>query len=130
MSRRFFEKRVLKILKTLGQANKILSITFVTDRFMARLNKRYLKKKGPTNVLSFPMNSHSCLLGDVLISLDTAKRQAKQKKVGLHDLCLFLAIHGILHLLGYDHQKTKDWILMRKKEIQLSKMLGYEKASL
>lgn len=59
------------------------------------------------------------LLGDVVISLDTAARQAKEKKWPVRSEILFLMIHGILHLLGYDHVKKRDWVRMKKREEKL-----------
>lgn len=56
------------------------------------------------------------LLGDVVISLDTAARQAKEKKWPVKSEVLFLIIHGILHLIGYDHIKHRERVRMRKKE--------------
>lgn len=61
----------------------------------------------------------SDLLGDIVISLDTARRQAIDAGRPLREEILFLIIHGILHLLGYDHVRRKDWVRMRKKEEEL-----------
>lgn len=112
------EKSIRKILLRLGRPDAILGITFVTDRKIAGLNRRYLKRKGPTDVLSFPMETEK-LLGDIVISIDTAKKEARAEKKTLRLQCLVLAIHGLLHLLGYDHQKHKDWLCMKKKEGEL-----------
>lgn len=89
---------------------------------MAHLNRLYLKKKGPTDVLSFPMEEPP-FLGDVVIALDVAKKQADQKKNSLRDQCLFLIIHGLLHLLGYDHIRLKDYKVMKNKEKKLWKVI-------
>lgn len=123
ISRLFLEKRIKKILRHLNRPKAVLGITFVTDRFIARLNQSYLKKKGSTDVLSFPMDSGN-LLGDVVVSVDTAKKAARRKGKSLRDEYLFLIIHGILHLLGYDHVKHKDWVRMRKKEEELWKLVA------
>lgn len=79
----------------------------MTDAAISRLNQEYRSKMGPTDVLSFPMEEKN-LLGDVVISLDAARRQARSKKWSLADEVLFLSIHGILHLLGYDHMRKKE----------------------
>lgn len=90
----------------------------MTNKKIAHLNYLYLKKKGPTDVLSFPIY-HSLLLGDIVVATDIAKKQARQKKISLRAQCLFLIIHGLLHLLGYDHLRLKDYKVMKKKEKKL-----------
>jgi probable rRNA maturation factor len=88
-----------------------LSLSLVTDRAIRRLNRTWRKKDKPTDVLSFPAGDlpkgvpGPKPLGDVVISIDTAKRQAKEHGRTLSDeLALYLA-HGLLHLLGYDHER-------------------------
>ncbi len=109
------QKKTEKILKFLGQQHQTLGITFVTDATIAKLNSKYRGKKGPTDVLSFSFSSPQ-ILGDLVISSDTVKRQAKELKISHRQRNLVLIIHGILHLLGYDHVKEKDWIVMSRKE--------------
>jgi probable rRNA maturation factor len=85
--------------------DKELSILLTDDTRMARLNRKYLKRKGSTNVLAFPMSDgpESSLLGDVVISVETAMRESEAVGESLEDTIDRLLIHGILHLLGYDH---------------------------
>jgi probable rRNA maturation factor len=96
----------------LGCPDKELSILFTDDIRIAHLNNRYLGRKGPTNVLAFPMeegptsNFESPMLGDVVISVSTALREAKEHGEALEHTIDRLLIHGLLHLLGYDHQKS------------------------
>lgn len=92
-----------------------MGVTFVSDRIISRYNQRYLHRKGATDVLSFPMNDRR-LLGDVMISLDTASRQARAAKKTVREQSLFLIIHGILHLIGYDHITRAEKQVMQKKE--------------
>lgn len=115
ISRRYFEKRVKRILRRLEKPRVILGITFVTDREIRRLNRLYRGKDRATDVLSFG-GAREQLLGDIVISLDTASRQAKERGWPVRSEILFLIIHGILHLLGYDHVRHKDWVRMKKKE--------------
>ena len=83
------------------------------DEFIAGLNEEYRGKKGPTNVLAFAMgegehgglNSH--LLGDVVVSLPFALSEAEQNGLDPHEHFMRLIIHGILHLVGYDHLKDE-----------------------
>jgi len=94
--------------------DKELSILFTDDHHMAQLNLRYLGRSGPTNVLAFPMADSEALssqlpsvdtglLGDVVISVDTAQREAEECGESLTQTVDRLLIHGILHLLGHDH---------------------------
>ncbi len=98
------------LLRVLNQGRAELSIALVGDREMLPLNSKYRKKKRTTDVLSFfvedqPM-SGAKILGDVVISVEQARRQAKQRGKTLKSEMATLLIHGILHLLGYDHEKS------------------------
>ncbi len=81
------------------------SLTLTTDAAIHALNKQFRKKDRPTDVLAFAQreaaSAHADLLGDIVISVDTARRQAKR---GLAAELLHLASHGLCHLLGYDHR--------------------------
>ncbi len=102
-----------RILNRLGYQGYELTVVLVDDREITRLNRRYFRRNRPTNVISFPMmdgtplSIQAKMLGDVIISADTAKRDAEEvgKKAG--EEILFLLIHGILHLAGYDHEGAK-----------------------
>ncbi|MBI5682672.1 MAG: rRNA maturation RNase YbeY [Deltaproteobacteria bacterium] len=110
---------IAKILKNLDcPDNAEISILFTDNDFIRELNKRYLKKDRPTDVLSFPMDSvrgkngsrftvHGSryLLGDIVISVEKAKEQAKSMNVPMDMEIKRLLIHGILHLFGYEHEK-------------------------
>jgi pyridoxine 5-phosphate synthase len=86
---------------------------------MAGYNQTYRHKEGPTNVLSFPAEVAD-ELGDILISVDTAWREAIEKNITLHQHVTWLIIHGLLHLLGYDHELSEEQAeLMQDKEAQL-----------
>ena len=91
-----------------------LSILLVDDLEIAELNQQYLNRQGPTNVIAFPMLEGEFagispqLLGDVVISLDTVDREGKQAGTSMESRLDQLLIHGILHLLGYDHENDPD----------------------
>ena len=91
-----------------------LSILLLDDPAIAELNQRYRDKQGATDVLSFPMHDPEApplpvaLLGDVVISLDTARRQAAEQQIPLLEELAALLTHGILHLVGYDHERGAD----------------------
>ncbi len=110
----------------MGYPDAELSILIVDDQQIAELNRQYLNREGPTNVIAFSMREGLFseiapnLLGDVVISVETAHRQAKD--AGLSMLVYFdqLLIHGILHLLGFDHENSESEARkMEKKSNQL-----------
>jgi len=86
-----------------------LSVLLLDDTAIAGLNQQYLNREGPTNVIAFPMSEGEFsavspeLLGDVVISLDTAAREAEAVGLSINSRFKELLIHGILHLFGYDH---------------------------
>jgi probable rRNA maturation factor len=90
-----------------------LSILIVDDQQIANLNLTYLNRKGPTNVIAFPMREGRFneitpnLLGDVVISVETAQKEADAAQISLLNRFNQLLIHGILHLLGYDHEQSR-----------------------
>lgn len=91
-----------------------LSILLTDDEHIARLNRRYLGKEGPTNVLAFPMSegpqaaAPTGMLGDIVISVDTALREAELSGEASSKTLFRLLIHGLLHLLGYDHERSGE----------------------
>ncbi len=99
------------ILRELNHPDKEIGILFVDDRQIRDLNQKYLKRDHPTNVISFPMAQgkfpeiNPQLLGDVVISVETARREAQESGLSLEEEIAFLLIHGILHLMGYDHTR-------------------------
>ncbi|ALA60816.1 rRNA maturation RNase YbeY [Nitrospira moscoviensis] len=98
-----------RVLAAAGEVESELSIELVGDGRMRRLNRTYRKKDRTTDVLAFPMrearNPHPVLLGDVVISVPTAARQARQAGRSLDEELAALLIHGVLHLCGYDHER-------------------------
>lgn len=103
-----------------------ISILFTTDKKIHKLNKAYRNKDKPTDVLSFSQiegikNFFSFSLGDLVISLDTAKKQAKEYKNTFNQEILRLLIHGMLHLIGYDHENVtaNEAAKMRRLEKKL-----------
>ena len=90
-----------------------LSLLFTDDTAIAELNRRFLNREGPTNVLAFPMRDDehggpdTAMLGDIAISLDTALRDAQLSGESLDETIDRLLIHGLLHLLGYKHEASQ-----------------------
>lgn len=115
--------------------NAEVSVSFVSNNEIRSLNKIYRNKDSVTDVLSFPLGSEGkydvnketgcALLGDVVISLETAMRQAKIYGHSLKREIGFLTVHSMLHLLGYDHETSPlDERIMREKEEQVLGELG------
>ena len=119
-----------RILSGLGLQGYELSIVIVDDQEITRLNRQYFQRNRPTNVISFPMAAgdpaslHSKILGDVVISAETARRQAEEAGGWAGDEILFLLIHGILHLAGYNHEgAAEERKKMEAKEKELFSLL-------
>lgn len=103
-----------------------ISLVFVDDDEIQTLNKTYRDKDMPTDVLSFPLwdeeeedVSGEILLGDIIISLETAQRQAEEYGHPLEREIAYLMVHGLLHLLGYDHMDPEEKKVMRQKEEEI-----------
>jgi probable rRNA maturation factor len=108
-----------------------LSILLVDDQQIAALNKQYLGRTGPTNVIAFPMQEGPFadispnLLGDVVISVETSEKEALAAGMRSEERFLELLIHGILHLLGYDHETDeKEAARMEEKTRELMAVVG------
>ena len=122
-----------RLLDRLECEAKEVSLVIVNDRQITEINRDYLGKNRPTNVISFAMGEgefgdlDSGLLGDVVVSVDTACRDALASGADPDDELDFLIIHGVLHLLGYEHEKAEEARAMRKKEAEMfSALKGYK----
>ena len=124
----------VKILSDLGCTSSELSVAIVGDRTMRILNRDYLQKDRATNVISFSMQEGECaainpdMLGDVVISADTAAREAADGGISFTERLVFLLLHGILHLAGYDHERSgeQEARRMEAKERELFNQLKTE----
>jgi probable rRNA maturation factor len=125
----------VRILNALGCPDGTeLSVSIVGDRSIRIINREYLAKDRPTNVISFSLQEGECggvnphALGDVIISADTAVREAEEGGMVFFERLSFLMLHGILHLCGYDHERSGEVeaLKMRRKEQQLFKILKKE----
>lgn len=109
------------VLNALDCPDGELSILLVDDPHIAELNTQYLDRRGPTNVIAFPMRDGEFseltpdLLGDVVISMDTAASEARAAGIQLEQRFRELLVHGVLHLFGYDHE-TNDTDARRMEE--------------
>lgn len=122
---RLLRSRASRMLKEVGQSISELSIAIVLDDEIAALNAEHRGKRSATDVLSFSLleGDHSDrrgkLLGDVVIGIETAARQARAAHRSLDEELARLSIHGILHLLGWDHEESAEAKLMRAEERRL-----------
>lgn len=101
------------ILKAIQIPDLDLDVTFVDDLAIRKLNQKFRKKNKPTDVLSFPLyeageaRRGGVFLGDIVLSVPTVVRQAREHGQTLIEELSFLLIHGVLHLLGYDHEQGR-----------------------
>lgn len=119
-----------------------VSVALVDNDYIRELNKTYRGKDAPTDVLSFPMlepgevddvpseGEVEQLLGDIVISLEKAEEQAKSYGHSFEREVAFLVVHGVLHLLGYDHEIEEERKIMRQKEEEVLKALGLTREAL
>ena len=108
--------------------NYEISFMMVDNKYIKELNANYRSKDSATNVLSFPMidkNSlkHENILGDVVISIDKILSESKDLKIEVDKYLSKISIHGILHLLGYDHISDNDYEVMNKLEEKIIKKI-------
>ncbi len=126
---RALELLSLRTLKKLIEIEKVqfneLNLLFCADIFIKGLNRNFRKKNKPTDILTFYYETglKSGLTGDIAISLQTARRQAKETGHSLEEELLVLLVHGFYHLLGHDHIRKADYVKMKRKEIKALKLL-------
>ncbi|HEX8738096.1 MAG TPA: rRNA maturation RNase YbeY [Pyrinomonadaceae bacterium] len=123
--KKFAEQAVSAISEAKG---KDLTVAFVSDRRIKELNNIFRDKNRPTDVLSFPYEPDQYdyletenFLGDIVISVEQAERQAQENKLTLENEIKQLILHGILHLVGYDH--ATDGGEMNRLELKLRRKL-------
>ncbi|OQY52906.1 MAG: rRNA maturation RNase YbeY [Desulfobacteraceae bacterium 4572_89] len=123
-------KKTEQILNALGCNSHEISIVIIDDKGICQLNETHRGICKPTNVLAFPMQEGEFsdispgLLGDVVISIDTAEREAETAAISIDERMSQLLIHGILHLIGFDHETSdKDAETMEKKSLELLRLI-------
>ena len=119
---------IAKALKVAAASGAGVTVAFVSDRAMRELNRRWRGKRGTTDVLSFPAAQaefeklEGLMLGDVLISVEQAARQANEHGLEFDEEVSQLILHGLLHLCGYDHETDNGE--MNRLELRLRRRLG------
>ncbi|MFH0856121.1 MAG: rRNA maturation RNase YbeY [Candidatus Omnitrophota bacterium] len=113
---------VLRLLKGEGVKKGDISVSFVSDREISKLNLKYLNENRPTDVLAFGLaGGNKKISGDIIISAETAARNSRiYKTTPIYELDLYSA-HGCLHLLGYNDNSPKNTKIMREKESKYAK---------
>lgn len=105
-----------------------LSVVFTDDEHIATLNAAWRNKPKPTNVLSFPAaqiaGDGGRMLGDIVLALETVAREAADAHLTLGDHITHLLVHGLLHLIGYDHESDAEATAMEAMEIEILATLG------
>ena len=139
-----YEEIVAKVLKQCFKEEKIenskmyISIIFTTPKNIHEINKQYRNVDKPTDVLSFPIFEkqeleekiknkefeHEDILGDIIISIEKVKEQALEYEHSFERELSYMIVHGFYHLMGYDHIKEEDKVLMRPKEENILNKLG------
>lgn len=121
---RALKRTAARLLSAVGEPGASLSLTLVRDPAIRELNRLHREKDRPTDVLSFPLEpepfAKERLLGDIVISVDTAKRQAGEYDAPLQNELYRLLIHGLLHLLGHDHMEPDERAVMETEERRLA----------
>jgi probable rRNA maturation factor len=123
VNKRSFTQVAKKVLSGENKRTENVSLAFVSKEEMHKLNKKFRKKDKPTDVLSFNLNEKD-VLGEIVICPDIVKENAEKYGVSVNYETMKVFVHGILHLLGYDHEKTeKEAEEMEKKQnLYLSKI--------
>lgn len=119
--------------RDLADPSAEVSVVLADDNFVQSLNRVYRKIDKPTNVLAFPTGSAK-LLGDVILAFETVRREAEHQGKSLGDHAVHLVVHGVLHLLGFDHETDSDADIMEREEARILAGLGirdpYEAAAI
>ncbi len=122
---------VERLLEAIGEKGSSVSLSFVRDQAIRELNREYRGKDAATDVLSFALldahdarGAHERLLGDIVISLDAALRQAAEYDATLEMEIRRLLIHGLLHLMGHDHERAGERTKMEREEQRLAGVIG------
>jgi probable rRNA maturation factor len=129
VDRRGLLETAKRLLSAVGEGDSSLSIALVDDDAIRKLNRNFRGKNVPTDVLSFALCENGetgpeHLLGDVVMSVDTARRQAAAYGASLQRELYRLLIHGLLHLLGYDHERPSKRRVMEAEERRLAGAIG------
>lgn len=108
VSRRVLRVAVRRTLELEGASEAEVSLTLMDDEAITAMNREYLGRDRPTDVLAFSLGDDERPLGDIYVGVDQARRQAGEYGVSFEEEMVRLAVHGTLHVLGYDHPDGRD----------------------
>jgi pyridoxine 5-phosphate synthase len=134
VNKEYIQHTAEQLLQLTGKTESELSILLVSDKRISELNSLWRGKSGPTNVLAFSLTEGQDvvmagnLLGDIVISVETAANEAKRDGTTIHQRLIILLIHGLLHLLGHDHERSPEEAeTMFRKEQELLEKIGKQR---
>jgi len=134
VNNQYIQHMAEQLLQLTGKTESELSILLVSDKRISELNSLWRGKSGPTNVLAFSLTEGQDvvmagnLLGDIVISVETAANEAKRDGTTIHQRLIILLIHGLLHLLGHDHERSPEEAeIMFRKEQELLEKIGKQR---
>lgn len=115
------EKKIIKVCQLLHLSQKEVHLVLGDNRLIKKLNRDFLGKNHPTDVLAFPLEDEysSDILGEIVVSVEEAEKNSKIYRTSFKEELALYIIHGILHLIGYKDYKARDREKMRKKEEEL-----------
>ena len=125
--------RVARVVRTVLEAEKVrnalISVAFLDRRAMASLNRKHFRRSGPTDVIAFGLSRvgpRMPVIGDIYIAPDVAREHARSHGVGVREELARLAVHGTLHVLGYDHPNGDDRTrssMWKRQEVLLTRAM-------
>ncbi len=119
-------KKAVKVVLNKEVRSAKLSIAFVDNEEIKRLNERFLGSNEVTDVITFPLNNKEDILsGEIVISVETAVEVANRRKSNVEGEIILYLVHGILHLLGYNDNNKKNAKIIHEKESEILTFLGY-----
>ncbi len=127
VDRRLLRRAVMKVLRDAKVRVAQISVAVVDDKTIARLNWKYLRHRGPADVLSFLLDDRDGLEGEVIVGAETALRTAPCYGWPPHNELLLYAVHGTLHLVGHDDRTARQRDEMQRREREILEELGIER---
>lgn len=117
---------VARTLELEGVREAAIGVALVDDEYIQQLNRRHLGHDCPTDVISFPYNnSEAAIEGDIVVSVETARREASKRRVPIEAEVVMYVVHGLLHLLGYDDTGPRKRKRMWQRQREILAALGY-----
>ena len=124
VDRPLLRRAVGSVLRMAGVGTAAISVAIVDDDTISKLNWKYLRHRGPADVLSFPLDERDGLEGEVIVSAETAARRAPRYGWTPHDELLLYVVHGTLHLVGHDDRTPRQQAAMQRQEREVLEGLG------